>query len=56
MADLVISEKQVPVPENIVWGSLDTDSKDDGVTHEESADYHVFSDPVLAKYWLDVYE
>lgn len=56
MSELGDGKKQVPVPKHTDSGSSSTDSRDIEEFYGDSGDNHVFSDPVVAEYWREVYE
>lgn len=56
MAELGDGKKQVPVPKHTDSGSSDADSRDIEEPYGDNGDNHVFSDPVVAEHWREVYE
>ncbi|XP_014561513.1 hypothetical protein COCVIDRAFT_86257 [Bipolaris victoriae FI3] len=56
MAELGDGKNQVPVPKHTDSGSSDADSRDIEEPYGDNGDNHVFSDPVVAEHWREVYE
>ncbi|ENI05822.1 hypothetical protein COCC4DRAFT_39747 [Bipolaris maydis ATCC 48331] len=56
MAGLGGGKKQAPVSKHTDSGSSIMDSRDNEELYGDSGDNHVFSDPVVAEYWREVYE